>query len=438
LLAAVELLTHLLDGTTPLSKPDSIPQYRVVTPLLNLQAFLLLLAVVSSPRMRGRIGIACGSCLLAICTYLYFYYWTTAVAALALYSVVNFVLAVSGTPSERQARLDAGWFAVMVLAGGLFLSAPAILSTASAGSDPALKPILERISKGYHLLPGSAARSSNLRNYWVWAKLAFGLAGVLALGVRRIGLLWCATLAGYLLANSAIVTGLEFENFHWAYCHFVTGEVMTLVCLGQWLDRAVGESRAWLRALWLAPAGLLAIAVAWRPYEALTAPEPVSLSAALEELRPLVPALSRLSPEFVLTGPPPEVYVALLMSRCSLLNHGLHFQNLALIPDHEVHERDALDAWLRGLDRETYERMSTLDRFGFTEAGDPRWPLDAIRRERVDLFRSLIEGDANLLQKYRVDGLLRRTEDGAPPANRLGQNSCWKREAGDSRWTLWV
>jgi hypothetical protein len=124
--------------------------------------------------------------------------------------------------------------------------------------------------------------------------------------------------------------------------------------------------------------------------------------------------------------------VALLMSRCSLLNHGLHLPNLALIPDAETHERDALDAWLLGLTRGQYERNATLPRFGFTEPDDPRWPLEKVRDGRVEAFQSLERGDTTLLDRYPVHGLLLPTAAGRPR-----RGGPWTRRAGDPMWTLW-
>lgn len=432
LLAAVGLVQHLLAGTTPLTKPDALPQYRVVSPLLNIQALLLLIAVVSPPRAKGKGGVLIGSVLLAACIYLYFYFWTTAVVALGLYAGVNLALASFGAEAEKEARRDAGRFAALVLLGGLILGAPGIMGTASTGSDPALKPILERISKGYHLPEGSVLRTIGLWNRWVWVKLGIALVGMLVLNVRRLGMLLAVSLSACVLRNSALVTGLEFENFHWSFCLNAASEVLVLATVCQCLDRLV-DRRRWLFGVAAAPAGLVVLALFWRPFEALKAPESVALSAALDELRPIEPALMRLGPEFVLAGPSPDVLVALLLSRCSLLNHTLHFPHLTLIGDQETHERDALDAWLMGLDLPSYERRATLKGFGFTDPSDPRWPLDQIRDERVRLFGSLLSGDQTLLKRYPVDGLLRRTTDGPPE-----RGGAWERSAGDPRWTLWV
>ena len=433
ILAAAGLVKHLFMGTTPLTKPDALPQYRVVTPLLNLQPFLLLIALASLPRFKGRAGVVIGSTILAACIYLYFYFWTTAVVALALYAVANLALAAYGVEAERAARRAAGRFAVLVLAGGLVLGAPGILGMAATGYDPALKPILERISKGYHVPAGSVIVTIGVRNTWVWGKLGIAVLGVLFGNASRVGMLAAVTVAASALGDSALVTGLEFENFHWAYCQNSASEILVLAIVCQWLDRLSITKRGTLCALGLVPAALVALALVWRPFEALKAPEAVALSTALDELRPIEPALRRLGPDFVLAGPAPEVHVALLMSRCSLLNHSLHLPNLALISDRETHERDALDGWLDGLDLASYERRATLPRFGFTNPADPRWPLDKIRDERVSLFRSLLEGDRRLLDRYPVDGLLRRTANG-PPA----RGGAWEKRAGDAQWTLWV
>ncbi len=244
LLAGFVLLKHVFAGTTPLYKPDAIPQYRVVTPLLNLPFFLLLAAVVSAPRMPGRRGVCCGMAALAACIYLYFYFWTAAVVALGLYSGLNLVLAVFGAADKRPARRDAAQFAALVLAGGLILGAPQILGTAAKGTDPALRLIFERISKGYTVPRGRLFQDLYLVNYTLGAKLLFGALGLTFLKVRGTGFLWTSTLVGYLLTNSALITGKEFENFHWSYCHTACSEIMVLVTAAQWIDqRAIGSGR---------------------------------------------------------------------------------------------------------------------------------------------------------------------------------------------------
>jgi hypothetical protein len=431
----LDLVRHMLEGTVAMTKPDALAQYRVVTPLVNLPAFLGLLAVACAPTHRRGRGIVLGSVLLALCVYLYFFYWTVAVAALGLFAVANLVLARFGPAEQRPARREAGTFAAMILASGLALGAPSIYQTARSGADPALKPTLERISKGYHLHPGSQARTRNVRNVWIWAKLALGAFGIVSLGTRRAGLLWCATAVGYALANSALVTNLEFENFHWTYVHASSSQELTLAVVGQWLDRAATATgrRRLLGWLWLVPGGLGVIALAWRPYEALRAPEPILINRTLAELRPLRADLARLGPDCILAGAIPEIDIADLLSRCSLLYHPVQFQVVCLLPDREVHERAALDAWLRGLDLESYRRtLEAMKRFGYAEADDPRWPVPEIRRLRLELFQGLLDGDRTLVRRYPATHLLRATADGSPP-----RGGPWTRQAGNRDWTLW-
>jgi hypothetical protein len=443
LYAGAVLIKHLIAGTTPVHKPDALPQYRVVTPLLNLPFYLLLAAVVSSPRMAGRRALCLGAAFLAACIYLYFYFWTASVLALVLYAIMNVGLAVFGAASERAARLDAGRFAALLLGFGLLLGAPQIFGTATTGTDPLLRPILERISKGYHVPARSQFHTSNVVNLPLWAKLIVGGVGLTVLKVRGTGYLWTATLVGYVLTNSVEITGLEFENFHWAYCYTSAGEVMVLATVVLWIDQQTPDGRWRARLRWLAvvPAACLVLALVWRPYEALHAPDAVHLAAALEEVRPLEPSLRALGPEFVLSGPSPQVDVALLFSRCSLLNHRLQLMTLSLIPDQELHERDALDAWLRGDDLASYKRTylplqeepAELPQWGFTYADDPRWPRGEIRAERLRLFRLLLDGERALIDRYHVDGLLRPTSDGVPP-----RGGPWVLRSHSGTWSLWT
>ncbi len=119
----------------------------------------------------------------------------------------------------------------------------------------------------------------------------------------------------------------------------------------------------------------------------------------------------------------------------------MHLMNLALISDQEIHERDALDAWLRGLEPAVYDQTylpildekADLRQFGFTAVDDPRWPRTAIRAERKRLFQTLLAGDTTLLGRFPVDGLLRPTAEGPPP-----RGGPWIRLADGGRWSLWV
>ena len=161
-------------------------------------------------------------------------------------------------------------FAAAVLAGGMVLGAPQVYNNSRTFADPQYRPVLERMVRGQRLEPGHPRRTAHLWNRWPLAELAVGGAAIVGLGLWNLGLPWCLTLAGYLLSTSAAVTGLEFENFHWAYVYSAFGEITLLVVAAMVLD-GLGPSARWkpdAEALGL-PAVLVTIAAVWRPYEAL-------------------------------------------------------------------------------------------------------------------------------------------------------------------------
>jgi hypothetical protein len=319
--------------------------------------------------------------------------------------------------------------AAFVLAGGLLIGLPQLYTNWRTFADPQSKPILERIGRPRTLSADDPARSHYVRNLWVWGKLALGAAGIALLRIRGLGLLWCTTLAGYALQNSAIVTGMEFENFHWSYVHAAMGEILTLGTVACVLDRWRGARPTGLSAAWLLPAAWVVLALVWRGYEALHAPNAVQNSRWLAEVRPLRSALAALEPDHALAGPE-AANVALLFTRCAQLYQFPYTWN-SFIPDEAVHQRHALNGWLQGLDRETYAATAAADRVDYGKQS--AWRPQAVQQARVALFDQLLRHpDPELVERYRADYLL--LPAAAPTPERAGP---WTLIQQSSHWNLW-
>lgn len=438
------LARHWLHGTTPLTSPKSLGQYRVVTPLTNLAALIALAAVLVPPLSGRRTPAAAvaGMAALGLCVYLYFFYWTAAAAALGLYLAGVAFAWWLGRPSAQRARTEFV-FAGAVLVGGLALGAPQVITNSRAFADPEFKPILQRMSRGVKLPPGHPACYHNVRNAWLFAKLAFGAVVLMAFAasakaprgaVIGLAVLLAFTVAGYLLANNAVVTGLEFENFHWVYVYSPFSEVALLTGLAVLLARFQPLPRPASLALGAVPVVLTLFALAWRPYEAFHAPEAVTLNRTLRDLAPLRPALAKLGPTDILAGPM-EVNVALLGGFSGLLYQFDQTSVSSTIPDIEVHERHALNAWLNGLSLDDYVVETRRVKFPGGEIVDPSWLPNAVTAARVAIFRDLLDGRADdLLARYRPNVLLRATADGPPP-----RGGPWTRvDAPAGVWSLWT
>ena len=175
--------------------------------------------------------------------------------------------------------------------------------------------------------------------------------------------------------------------------------------------------------LWAQPVALVAISLAWRPYEALNNRAQVAASRILHELEPLRPALAGLGPDESLAGPG-ATNLALLFTPAGQLYQYDQTWVSSPVPTPETGLRFALDAWLMGMDMPR-----------FLEAAAEREPVSkhGMGKEWTEDFRSVLDGEAEeLLRRYRVGALLLPSD--APAPERGGP---WRREATAPKWTLW-
>lgn len=422
-----------LRGRTP-GRLNVFPHLRVVTPLLNFPALALLVASVVPVGGRRPAWALLGAAALGACIYLYFFYWTAAVFGLGMY-LGGLGLWWLGSRGERKqearGRLASG---VVVLAGGLLLGAPQIVANSQTFSNPEYKPILERMSRGRPLPAEDPSRWGHLANYWLLAKLALATAAIVALGSWRLVPVWAVALAGFLLANSAIVTRLEFENYHWLYVSSPLLEVALLAALALAVDRWSRPGARWPLALAMISLASAAVAPAIRVYGATRGPEALQMTGWLGELRPIAPELRRLGPEDVLAGPN-TANVALLFGRAGQLYQFDQSACSSMIPLDEVHERHALNAWLMGLGRDEYAAIAgkSLIQVGPSDPRRLEWRPEEVARARLTIFDRLEAADAgDLLSRYRPNRLLRRASAGPPP-----RGGPWTRLAEGGAWALW-
>jgi hypothetical protein len=432
LIANFFLLGHIHSGTTPMSVANAMGQYRVVTPLLNFPFLLLLIATLHPSAPRGPVALVFAIVCLGLCYLLYFFFWTAAVLALGGY-LATVLLFAAGDRHRRAEHLSKARFLAAVLAGGTALGLPQVYFNARTFSDVSVKPILERQSKGARIPPGSPIRSMYLRNGWAWGKIVAGALAIVVARLPGLGLLWWFTVAGFVLTNSAVATGLEFENYHWHYVSSPIGEILLLAAARLWLDRPRMLSSSLLKILWVIPVSLVSIALVWRPYEAISAPEAAANSRILRELKPLEPALNKLGPGCTLAGGP-ETNIAFLHTRCGLLFQDPYTIQLSQITDRETWERHALNGWLLGLDVASYERIARPERYQVGLYVEPRWDADYVARSRLEIFKQILDEDGGeILARYHPDHLLQASE--AAPPRRGGR---WVRIGESPRWALWA
>jgi hypothetical protein len=205
---------------------DLLGQWRIIDPAVGMPFLLLQVLLVSAAVERPQSGsVPLGAGIsTALLFYVWFYYWSAAVAALA----IGFVL-------DRSARRA---YAVS-LGIGLAAGAPAIIE--GLITKPLLDPqALHRIGffapvprLALLLLPKAGLIALFVTGVWIWRK------------PTRDGLyLWCLALAALALSNNHIISGLDLRAGHWRIMWGTGLSILVLVMAAQVLHNNLRLARA--------------------------------------------------------------------------------------------------------------------------------------------------------------------------------------------------
>ncbi len=427
----INLKAVITNGVLPSAIGNAVlPQYRIVTPLLNLP-FLLLLSCIFLPVIRRNWQTALvGGILLGGCIHLYFFYWTAAFIALAIYGLAYLFLGWRRIISKERS-LQELWFVGLILLGGLIIGLPQITSNSAIFSNPEFKPILERMSRGTKLLLDDPFRMNYIVNIWTWMQLIVGAIAIFYFRYLNLAIIWIVTLSGYILLNSAIVTSLEFENSHWNYINRPFGEILLLGSLVLIFQ----NQKLFDGVMIILVVTILLTGIFGRTYEALHATEPVKYIRIIEELKPLRSSLSQIDKNSILAGSF-EANIASLFTQGGQLFQFNQSSHSSVISDIAVLERHALNAWLLGYKVAEYKNIDIDENFtvGKSYLKPVKWQPEFIKKMRMDIFESLISGarEVELLTKYSPNYLL-LSSDKKPI-----KGGKWKIFANSKEWVLWT
>lgn len=419
------LLTGRSSGHYLGASPMLCPQWRIITPGLSLPfllAHVVLVARARSKPTRGRLvasGVGFG---LLVPTY--FYYWTAAGLALAL-----------------AWALDAGRRRVYVYTaclGGL-IGLPSLVAgarlRAAAGSEWLHRAdYFVAVPRWENLLIHPSLPLIAAVFPWVW--------------LRRKDCLyvWALAATAGLLVTHHFVSGLEIQNFHWAY---VRGPALALLLLALVWDqvgrRRPGFGTASRLALAVLCVGQLGVGLVLRSVEAVRAGSVREIMAALERYddqrsRPGVPRLDR---NAVVAGDPAFLNFAAVSEDARPLAHLAVFYGPATV-DEEWDARLALNAYLLGLEREAFAagEAALLDDPGQRTADhggafgpwkrDPRARADRLSRRTAAFDRVLADPGA-ARARFSVRYVADPIPSSVPGARRVG----WSLLQDGPHWRIW-
>ena len=393
--------------------PGLHASWRLISPALSLPWLLLTLTCWlrlqerATWRRRALAGVSLG-----LLVPVYFYAWTAAFLALALWFLAE--------PRRRRDLLHVGWIALLV-------AAPALIAGALAKAG-AVEGWLQRSDK-FVPIP----RLSNL----LWPKgalacAALGLAWV-ARARRDLLPLLALGLAGLLLLNHQLVSGLQIENWHWQYAYGpALSALLVLLGAGALESRSERVPRAGRVALGALLALHVASALALRDLEA-RAPQSRLASECLLDFRAQRAGAPPLPPGLV-AGERDFVAAALVLAQRRPVEHpSVRFSPAIGLP--AWRERIALDALLRGLDARAFRAEQEARMQGFFS----HWLGDAAERERrlaerLRVFHATREALEQVLERLNVRCVGLPAGEPPPAYLRAG----WRRLEEGPRWQVWV
>jgi hypothetical protein len=190
--------------------PSIHREWRIISPVVVLPfLFLYLWALRRSVENFSRGRVVCSGLAFGLLFFAYFYFWTAAGLALLLGVLVD--------RARWQTYFHTGWIGCLV---GTPELARMLFTRRGQGSEwmqrwDEFVPI-PRLSEHGHFLLSAALVVVTLVIVWHF--------------FRRLLYVWCLCAAGFIMIHQQIFTGLQMQNYHWAYL-FCPCMILLLVLL---------------------------------------------------------------------------------------------------------------------------------------------------------------------------------------------------------------
>jgi len=373
-------LLHGKGGELFATNPQLHPEWRVITPTLNLGfALLYLLLLQRARRDPSRIRICAAGVALGFVIWSYFYFWTACMLALALCFLIDF--------GHRALYAKVG-----VL--GLLVGSPALVAS--------------------YLLRHSTSRD------WLWrSDLLLPVPRFEPLGFSRLPALlilvgffitwryredlislWAVSASALALQYSVFVTGITMEGFHWQYLWAYTLDLLILLALVKLVEHGGG----WIRysALFLVIMEC-AIGLSLRAVEAVRTRESTEFTAAFRGVRRQLASNAPLRLDAVIAGDKGFLDSTQILGPYRPLSDYVLKYSPATTDD-DLYEREALNAFLLGVPKNVFLEQKRAYFDGDAEGREKRDPAAReARLQSIDQTYDRIASDpAPTISKYEV------------------------------------
>lgn len=393
------------------TNPQLHPEWRIMTPALNLGVALFYLFLLQRARRNPcRRTIYSAGVALGLLIWSYFYFWTACIVALA----ISFLL-------------DTGYRTLYAKVGGLGLLV----------GSPSL--VMSYLLK--HTTPPD----------WLWRNDQFltvprfgplGFSRLPALLVivgffivwryrKDLISLWAVSASALALQYSVFVTGIEMEGFHWQYLWAYTLALLVLLVLVGFVEHKDGWIRYPLLLFVILECG---IGLSLRAAEAVRTQQSMEFTAAYRSVRGQLAINAPLCEDAVIAGDKGFVDSVQLLGPYRPLSHYV-LDYSPTTTDRDLYEREVLNAFLLGVPRSFFlEQKRIYFNSSSARGRERRDPAvrDARLQSLAETFDRIVSEPAPEIRKYEVRYLAVRRSSPLKP--RIGRD--WK-TVQTGEWQIW-
>jgi len=362
------------------TNPRLHPEWRVMTPVLNLGFALFYLFLLQRSRKNPtRIATCAAGIALGLVIWSYFYFWTACMLALGICFLLE--------PQHRVLYAKVG-------ALGLLVGSPALVSSYQLKHTTS-SDWLSRGDLFLHVPRFALLGFSRLPALLV-------VAGFFIVWRYRKDLipLWAVSASALALQYSVFITGIEMEGFHWQYLWAYTLDLLFVLALVRWAEQKNGWIRYLMLALVVFECGT---GLGLRTAETLRTHESVEFTANFRGVQAQLASNPPLREDAVIAGDKGFLDSIQILGTYRPLSD-YTFKYSPATTDHDLYEREVLNAFLLGVPKSNFLQRErdyfTGDATGLVKR-DP-----AVREAQLQslalMFDSIAADPLPALDKYEV------------------------------------
>ena len=366
--------------------PSIHRDWRIISPVVVLPfLFLYIWALRRSVESFSPARVVCSGLAFGLLFFAYFYFWTAAGPALLLGILVD--------RAHWRTYFHTGWI------GGL------------AGSPELARMLLTRHGQGAEWMQRfdefvPIPRLSEHGHFFLSAALVVITFVVVWYLFRGLLYLWCLCAAGFMMIHQQIFTGLQMENYHWAYLFCPCMILLMILLTIEVIERTGERGRMAAKVLVVAVVLNAGVGLYLRGLEAVRTQDSQRYSRGYVdyERQRGAAGYQALAAGAVTAGTDDFVQFAMIVEHVTPLAAAYPVFLSPSVSDFDFDRRIALNAYLSGSSREQFEAKQTWDLDHLQYGIELRDPVRRAARlaSRLAFFDQITSSPSVAIDHYQV------------------------------------